>query len=102
MAVCSPAVGASVLFTDWKFLVFFIIVFSIYWLLRSNGWRKLLLLAASAFFYAMWDWRFLGLVALVIANTYGVTLLVSRLRVCKYQRCILVAGVAVSLGVLGY
>ena len=38
-------------------------VFAVHWFLRSNRTRKLWLLAASYFFYAAWDWRFLGLIA---------------------------------------
>ena len=94
--------GEPLLFTDWKFFVFFGIVVSIYWLLRSNAWRKVFLLAASVFFYAMWDWRFLGLVALVTATTYAVTLLIPRRQASAQQLTILVVGMAVSLGVLGY
>jgi alginate O-acetyltransferase complex protein AlgI len=90
-----------VVFTDWKFFVFFLMVFSVHWSLRDNGWRKLWLLAASVVFYAAWDWRFLGLVLLVICNTYAVTLLVDRSGSPPWRRRILTAGIVVSLGVLG-
>jgi alginate O-acetyltransferase complex protein AlgI len=91
-----------VLFTEWKFFVFFAVVLAVYWPLRSNALRKFLLLIASAFFYAMWDWRFLGLVALVIVNTYIVTLLVVRVQGQTARRGVLTAGIAVSLAVLGF
>ncbi|MBV9220538.1 MAG: hypothetical protein JO366_21080, partial [Methylobacteriaceae bacterium] len=58
------------IFTEGKFFVFFAVAFGVYWAIRSNLWRKLWLLACSIAFYAAWDWRFLGLVLLVIANTY--------------------------------
>ena len=60
------------LFVELRFFVFFAIVFSLYWMLRSNEWRKRLLLAASYTFYGAWDWRFLGLIMLVTAVTYWV------------------------------
>jgi len=41
-----------VLFVQFRFLVFFLVVFSVHWLLRSNTARKVWLLAASHFFYA--------------------------------------------------
>jgi alginate O-acetyltransferase complex protein AlgI len=91
-----------VLFTDWKFFVFFAVVLAVYWPLRLNALRKSLLLIASAFFYAMWDWRFLGLVALVIANTYIVTLLVVRVQGEFARRAVLTAGITASLAVLGF
>ncbi len=91
------------LFTDWKFFVFFAVVMTTYWSLSANTLRKLLLLLASCFFYAMWDWRFLGLVCLVILNTYVVTLAVAGSAVCRRRaRHILAAGITVSLGVLGF
>ena len=53
------------IFTDWKFFVFFAVAFTVYWSLRNNLAQKLWLLACSAMFYAAWDWRFLGLVLIV-------------------------------------
>ena len=88
-------------FTDWKFFVFFLIVFSVYWLIRGNSGRKLWLFASSVVFYAAWDWRFLGLVLLVICNTYAVTLLVHHSGSESWRRGILTTGIAVSLSVLG-
>jgi alginate O-acetyltransferase complex protein AlgI len=91
------------LFTDWKFLVFFGVVLAAYWALPWNAARKALLLIASAFFYAMWDWRFLALVALVIVNTYVVTRLLERpAPESRNPRAVLTAGIVISLGVLGF
>jgi alginate O-acetyltransferase complex protein AlgI len=87
------------LFTDLKFFGFFAVVFAVYWSLTSNTWRKCWLLAASIVFYAGWDWRFLGLVLVVIVDTYAVTLLVHRFR--HHGRLILTVGVVVSLSILG-
>ena len=50
------------LFTEQRFVVFFIVVFAVHWMLRGNRTRKQWLLLASYFFYAAWDWRFLGLI----------------------------------------
>jgi alginate O-acetyltransferase complex protein AlgI len=40
------------LFVQFRFVVFFLIVFTVHWLLRSNQTRKLWLLICSHFFYA--------------------------------------------------
>ena len=40
------------IFTDWKFFVFFAIAFTVYWSIKPNLPRKLWLLACSVFFYA--------------------------------------------------
>jgi alginate O-acetyltransferase complex protein AlgI len=90
------------LFTDWRFFAFFIVLLIIYWNLTDNRLRKGILLIGSAFFYSMWDWRFLGLVAVVIVNTYVVTLLVARSEKNTLRRGILTAGISLSLGVLGF
>jgi D-alanyl-lipoteichoic acid acyltransferase DltB (MBOAT superfamily) len=89
------------LFTDWKFFVFFGVVFAVHWTLSSNTARKAWLLAASAVFYAGWDWRFLGLILFVVLNTYLVTLLVYGNSSPGRRRMCLVVGISVSLSVLG-
>lgn len=52
------------LFNSLNFAYFFPIVFFAYWLLK-NDYKKqnILLLLASYFFYACWDWRFMFLLA---------------------------------------
>lgn len=53
------------LFNSIEFLVFFFVVFSCYWMLRSDVRKQnLLLLISSYIFYAFWDWRFLFLIIL--------------------------------------
>jgi|SRR5690554_2226256 len=51
------------LFNSIEFLIFLPIVFALYWLLnkKSLTFQNVLLLVASYFFYACWDWRFLFL-----------------------------------------
>jgi D-alanyl-lipoteichoic acid acyltransferase DltB (MBOAT superfamily) len=51
------------LFHRLDFLLFFVAVLLVYPLLRRRA-QNVWLLAASYFFYAMWDWRFLGLLLL--------------------------------------
>ena len=50
------------LFTEARFLFFFLVAFSVYWALPRNRPRKVWLLVLSYVFYAAWDWRFLGLI----------------------------------------
>lgn len=51
------------LFNSINFAIFLPIVFTLYWFVTQKNLRlqNLLLLAASYFFYACWDWRFLFL-----------------------------------------
>src|SRR4030042_196612 len=48
-------------FITWQYLLFLPLVLLLYWQLPGK-WRLVLLLAASYFFYACWDVRFLALV----------------------------------------
>ncbi len=50
------------IFTEARFLEFFVLVFALHWALPGNAQRKVLLLVASYVFYAAWDWRFLSLI----------------------------------------
>lgn len=51
------------LFNSIDFALFLPIVFALYWYLKKKGlkYQNLLLLVASYFFYACWDWRFMFL-----------------------------------------
>ena len=62
------------IFTEPRFLFFFVVVLVVYWSLRSCTSRKLWLLVMSYAFYAAWDWRFLGLIAVSTAVDYVVGL----------------------------
>ena len=51
------------LFNSLQYLLFLPLVFTVYWLVNAKSLKlqNLLLLAASYYFYACWDWRFLFL-----------------------------------------
>ncbi len=90
------------IFTSLTFLIFFLVVFSAYWLTPNNRARLYILLAGSTLFYGWWDWRFLGLIALVIAVSWASALVMARPGTSKNtQNFALAAGVSVSLIVLG-
>ena len=50
------------IFTEFRFLFFFLAVFLVHWGLRGLTARKVWLLICSYAFYAAWDWRFLSLI----------------------------------------
>src|SRR2546426_1072073 len=54
------------LFTTAKFLGFFVVAFSVYWLIGRHRGRLLWLTAASAVFYMAWKWQF---ILLLLAST---------------------------------
>ena len=54
-------------FTSYDFLLFYLIVFALYWIVREHRWQNLLLLAASYYFYGslqIWYAALLGLTTL--------------------------------------
>lgn len=50
------------IFNSVEFILFFFVLLGVLSLLRRNRDRKVLLLVASWYFYAYWDWRFLSLI----------------------------------------
>ena len=52
------------LFTELRFLPFFLLAFLVHWSLRGDRARKVWLLLCSYAFYAGWEWRFLSLLVL--------------------------------------
>ncbi|MFN3932943.1 MAG: MBOAT family O-acyltransferase [Brevundimonas sp.] len=92
------------LFPTLAFGVFFLVVYFTAWSLdRENGRRKLFLLLASWFFYAQWDWRFVGLLIASAVLNWGVAALIARSRERGERTGWLVGlGVAVNLLILGF
>ena len=90
------------IFTEPRFLFFFLVVFVVYWALRTNGPRKLWLLAASCSFYCAWDWRFLGLLLFSAGLDYFVALGFERMRTERTRRALLALSLVLNLGCLGF
>ncbi|MFC0633023.1 MBOAT family O-acyltransferase [Brevundimonas balnearis] len=89
------------LFPTLAFGLFFLFVYVVAWSLdRENGRRKLFLLLASWFFYAQWDWRFVGLLILSAVLNWGVAALIARDDVGR-KKLLVGLGVAANLLILG-
>lgn len=89
------------LFTEFRFFAFFLLVFGVHWLLSSNGARKGWLLCTSYFFYAAWDWRFLSLILFSTYLDYGVGRMLDRAQTERRRRAWLALSLAGNLYVLG-
>lgn len=59
------------IFTSIDFVIFFVVIFSLYWSLQKRlSAQNLLILAGSYFFYGYWDVRFLYLIVISTAIDY--------------------------------
>lgn len=67
---------------------------------RSIALQNLLLLFASYFFYAYWDWRFLGLILLVSMQTFLFGGLISKNR--RFEKIYISVAVIINVTILGY
>ena len=65
------------LFTSAVFAITVATVFIIYWFLNRKQ-QNILILAVSILFYAYWDWRFLGLLFLVIVTSFLAALFIEK------------------------
>ncbi len=89
------------LFVELRFILFFAAVFILYWRMRSNRNRKILLLVSSYFFYGCWDWRFLGLIFLSSTIDYLAGWHLDKPEGQARRRMWLVISIAANLSVLG-
>ena len=87
-------------FTSYDFLLFFLVIFSLYWLARRKEWQNVLLLVASYVFYGWvhpWYALLLGLSTLA---DYGLSLGIARNR--ARTRLFMALSLLVNVGVLGF
>ncbi|MCH9806238.1 MAG: MBOAT family protein [Alphaproteobacteria bacterium] len=91
------------IFTSFDFLVFLSVVLPSYWLVRNHVVRKVLLIAASLFFYAYWDIRFVPLLVLVATIVWFAARAPSGLPLSRTQIGILaISAMLIILGVFKY
>ena len=89
------------LFTELRFVLFFVVVFGVHWALRWDGARKSWLLLASWSFYAAWDARFLGLILLSTLVDYVAALRIAATDDPGRRRGWLLVSLLTNLGILG-
>ena len=89
------------IFTEFRFVAFFLVVFCVHWALKSNRARKLWLLFASYVFYAAWDWRFLSLIIASTLLDYFVGLKLEDSDDERTRKSLIRASLVGNLGLLG-
>jgi hypothetical protein len=73
----APGEGAPMLFNTLEFAVFFAVVLALYHKMSHRA-QNAMLLVASYFFYACWDWRFVSAIWISTAVDYYVGVLLGR------------------------
>ncbi len=88
------------LFNSFSFWTFFPLVLVASRLVHGRP-RHILLLIASWYFYAWWDWRFLFLLLFSTSVDYGLALVIERTGTARTRRALVAASVVTNLVVLG-
>ncbi len=91
----------KVRFDSFDFVLFLLLVLTVYHLVPHRP-QNLLLLAASLFFYGYWDWRFLGLLLVTVVIDYLAAIGIENARSERSRRGLLFVSAAVSFGILAY
>ncbi len=89
------------LFPSLIFAIFFIIVFTLHWMLvdRPRIWKPFML-AASYVFYGWWDWRFVGLIMACTAVSHLAARRIAREPRLHVKKIILTGALIFDLGIL--
>lgn len=92
------------LFNSQQFMIFFIIVYLLFLLLKNHiNTRNILLLISSYIFYGSWDWRFLFLIFLSTLVDYWIGIQLGKTDVSDLpkRKRLLAISVIFNLGMLG-
>ena len=95
-------IGANMLFNSWDFWVFFALIYALYLLLPFLRFQNALLLVASYYFYAAWDWRFLSLIVISTIVDYICGQGIVNAKGTGVRRAYLITSLTFNLGFLGF
>jgi alginate O-acetyltransferase complex protein AlgI len=90
------------LFIEPRFFLFFAIVLSVYWSLKSNSLRKWFVLCASYYFYGSWNWRFAIMLFALSSLDWFFALRLSHTEVPQVRKAYVTASLAMNLSVLAF
>jgi len=90
-----------VVFNSLHFVWFFVVVYGLYRLLPHRG-QNWLLLVASYYFYAAWDYRFVALLAGSTLVDYSCGIVLGRLTDQRRRRLVMWLSIGFNLSMLGF
>ena len=88
------------LFFEWRFIIFFVIVFILYALTKRKT-QNVILLIASYIFYGSWDWRFLSLILISTLIDYFCGRGIESTESARRKKLFLLISMVGNLGILG-
>jgi D-alanyl-lipoteichoic acid acyltransferase DltB (MBOAT superfamily) len=88
-------------FNSLHFVAFFVVVYALYRALPHRA-QNVMLLVASYYFYAAWDWRFLSLLLGSTVIDYTCAQAIARTGAPARRRAWLILSLAFNLGMLGF
>ena len=89
-------------FNSWAFGLFFIVVYILYVLMPKLRTQNIVLLVASYYFYAAWDWRFLSLIIISTVVDFICGQKISESTEINKKKMFLLLSICVNLGMLGF
>jgi alginate O-acetyltransferase complex protein AlgI len=89
-------------FISIEFAILFAVIITLLAFIKVPLAQKLILLSASCFFYAWWDWRFLGLLVIVTVLDFYVTRFLITTTSIKKRKAFLWLSILLNLGFLGF
>lgn len=91
------------MFSSFQFLGFFLVVLALLQAFRDNEKAKrVILLGASYYFYASWDWRFLSMLIGITVMDYLFARVIHRSEDERRRKSIIILSVCMNLIVLGF
>jgi alginate O-acetyltransferase complex protein AlgI len=90
-------------FSSLHFAVFLPIIFILYWFVfnKNKSWQNSLLIVASYYFYACWDWRFLFLLVFSTLLDYFSGIQIEKSKSVKESKFWFWLSIIINLGFLG-
>ncbi len=87
-------------FTQIEFIVFFLLLLSCLYVAQGNKSRKIVLLIASYYFYAYWDWRFLCLLLIITFSDYQIGKYLHRSDNSSHRKILIFTSILFNLSIL--
>ncbi|MBN1905489.1 MAG: MBOAT family protein [Deltaproteobacteria bacterium] len=82
------------------YLFFFLLLICLYIFSDNNRIRKSILIFANYYFYAYWDWRFLGLIIITSFSDYTVGKALSKSNSTSFRKLLITISILINLCIL--